>query len=226
MSLIDITGNRYGYLKVVRLSDKRDSCGVMLWECTCDCGKTIFVRGQSLKSGRTKSCGCFHSARTRESNTRHGATARKNFKRLYNIWKGIKRRCNNPNCDHYSSYGGRGIKICAEWEHDYGAFEKWAMANGYDDTMTIDRIDNDGNYEPSNCRFLSNASQRWNMRRNLNIMYKGKAYSTKEILNLFSLPCDAKMVKRIAEFYKRNKGMDDSKTEVYLNRQLREISAG
>lgn len=93
--------------------------------------------------------------------------------RLWNIYHGMKKRCNNPNCVRYKDYGGRGIVICPEWQDDFDAFADWAKTNGYDDTLTIDRVDVDGNYEPSNCRWITLKEQSRNMRKTVYAEYKG-----------------------------------------------------
>lgn len=93
--------------------------------------------------------------------------------RLWNIYHGMKKRCNNPNCARYKDYGGRGITICIEWQDDFDAFADWAKSNGYDETLTIDRIDVNGNYEPSNCRWVSLKEQSRNMRKTVYAEYKG-----------------------------------------------------
>ena len=87
--------------------------------------------------------------------------------RLYNTWYNVKARCTNPKNPRYSSYGGRGVSICEEWKHSFDTFKEWALRHGYDDALSIDRIDNDGNYEPSNCRWISNREQQRNKRTNL-----------------------------------------------------------
>jgi hypothetical protein len=97
--------------------------------------------------------------------------------RLYRIWGNIKSRCNNPNTTHYNSYGGRGISICKEWDNDFSAFMEWSISNGYNDSLTIDRIDQNGDYCPENCRWTSQKVQCNNFSRNKMITYLGKTQS-------------------------------------------------
>ena len=143
--------------------------------CECDCGKVTKVRIEHLKSGHTKSCGCYQKKQTSKAKRTHGREP----KRLYSIWSNMKTRCYNKNTECYSGYGGRGITVCDEWKK-FEAFRDWALSNGYSDDLTIDRIDNDGNYEPSNCRWATDDEQRNNTRRNHFLEYQGKRLTIKQ----------------------------------------------
>lgn len=112
----------------------------------------------------------------RESHKTHGLR----YTRLYNIWSNMKSRCNNPKHTYYKNYGGRGITICQEWQNDFQSFYNWAMANGYREKLTIDRIDTNGNYEPSNCQWASRKAQQNNRRYNHIITYNGESHSISE----------------------------------------------
>jgi len=144
--LIDMTGERFGRLVVVRRVEN-GKYGSM-WLCKCDCGNEISVYGRSLRLGHTQSCGCL----VKDIFTKHGMYK----SRLHKEWRGIKHRCKNPSASHYEQYGGKGIKVCDEWQGENGFvnFMNWAMANGYSDDKSIDRIDPNGNYDSSNCRWV------------------------------------------------------------------------
>ncbi len=115
----------------------------------------------------------------------HGDTNRNS--RLHRIWANMKARCKNPQNDRFHDYGGRGIKVCDEW-NDYLTFKEWAMSNGYADDLTIDRIDVNGNYEPSNCRWVDRLTQQNNMRTNTTLVYKGESHTLAEWSKIFNIP--------------------------------------
>lgn len=117
------------------------------WLCKCDCGKQTVVSAPNLKSGATRSCGCGLQESTIERSTKHGGR----YIKLYAVWIAMKDRCNNSNNKQFDDYGGRGIRVCKEWLDDFSAFQKWALANGYKEGLTIDRKDNDKGYSPNNC---------------------------------------------------------------------------
>ena len=169
MRAIDLTGQRFGRLTVIRMVGRKR---VALWECRCDCGNITNVWQSTLSQGRTVSCGCYH----RERVTKYGESRT----RLYSIWYNMLRRCENPKDYHYGDYGGRGIKVCAEW-HDFMAFKEWAMANGYRDDLTIERNDVNGNYEPSNCSWIPLKEQPKNRRSTVYLSYQGKQYTLSDL---------------------------------------------
>lgn len=147
----DLTGQKIGYLAVIRPTNKRKR-RYIIWLCQCDCGNVTEVRSDHLSVKDTSSCGCLQKERTQEAQYIHGETGT----RLYRIWRGMKQRCSNLRLRKYKYYGGRGIEVCSEWRK-YLNFRDWACINGYQDHLTIDRINNDGNYEPSNCEWVTKA---------------------------------------------------------------------
>lgn len=163
---IDLIGQRFGRLVVIERADS-NSKGRARWLCQCDCGEQVIVLGYSLRCGGTKSCRCLYNE---GNNTKHKLC----YTRLYNTWSCMKSRCTNAKDTRYKDYGGRGITICEEWLHDFQAFYDWAIANGYSDTLTIDRKDNDKGYYPDNCRWATKKEQNTNQRRNRWITYNGE----------------------------------------------------
>ena len=155
----NLTGKRFGRLKVIKYYGSNKN-GRALWLCQCDCGNTKVVLGNSLLSKLTFSCGCYNKEYSKELHSKHNMSSSK----LYKVWGGMKTRCYNKNFIYYCNYGGRGIKVCDEWKNDFSKFYKWAINNGYKEGLTIDRINNDGNYEPNNCRWVTRAEQNRNKR--------------------------------------------------------------
>lgn len=158
----DLTGKRFGRLTVVRRISPVGS--KVRWLCRCDCGTMKDVSAYELTSGKTRSCGCLQAESRHLRKVPNGRGTR-----LYNVWKSMKGRCYTPSCSSYKYYGARGIKVCDEWKDDYQAFYEWAMSSGYDPDApqgkcTIDRINVDGDYEPSNCRWVDAATQNANRR--------------------------------------------------------------
>lgn len=157
----DISGEKFGRLFVLEYAGNSEK-GIATWKCLCDCGNIVIVNGDNLRSGNTKSCGCLRDDTIANASVIHG----KSKSRLYRIYNHMKGRCCNKDDANYDSYGGRGIIICQEWLDDFMSFYKWAMENGYNENLSIDRINNDGNYEPSNCRWADNTTQCNNRRSN------------------------------------------------------------
>lgn len=193
----DIAGMRFG--RLVAVEPAREKSGY--WVCSCDCGNTTIVRHDHLETGKTLSCGCYAreiaSANGRQLLTKHGWYGTS----LYKRWIGMRYRCNNPNSSMWHLYGGRGIRVCDEWNNSFMAFKDWALANGYEETaptgeLTLDRIDTNGNYEPSNCRWISIFDQQSNRRNNRHVEYRGKQYTIAQLARKFNM-YEQTLVKRL-----------------------------
>ena len=170
----DLTGRRFGRLTVIAEAGRKR--GGVLWLCRCDCGVEKEIMSATLLNGTTVSCGCYN----RDINTKHD----KSHSKLYSIYQCMKDRCTNPNAQEWERYGGRGIKVCDEWLKDKAEFFDWALANGYEEAergrCTLDRIDNDGDYSPQNCRWVTMKEQARNRSNNVNIEYGGETHCLSE----------------------------------------------
>jgi len=180
--LKDLTGQRFGRLLVIKESG-RNKQGKAMWFCRCDCGNHKVVYSYSLISGATLSCGCLHNEGLSERSSTHN----KSKTRLYRTWSNIKQRCYNPNFTHYKYYGGRGLKMCDEWQ-SFEAFCDWAIANGYSENLTIERIDNDGDYEPNNCEWKTMKDQANNKSNNRKITFAGTTKTVAQWSNKTGIP--------------------------------------
>ena len=192
---IDMTGYKTGLITVLERAGSAQ--GQSTWLCKCACGKTFIQYGGILRKGSVKSCGHLRNSKIERqkiayktiAKTKHGASC----DRLYFMWASMKGRCYTKSNPSYHNYGGRGIVVCNEWKNDFSAFRQWAIENGYDENAprgecTLDRIDNNGNYEPSNCRWITMLEQCKNRRRAVLITYNGETHSTKEWANITGLP--------------------------------------
>lgn len=169
----DIVGRKFGLLTILAYSHTKNGCSY--WVCKCDCGNMKTVMKGNLIHQKTQSCGCLQRRRTSEHNKTHG----KSKERLYSIWRGMRNRCYNPGVKAYKNYGGRGIQVCKGWQK-YENFREWALSSGYEDQLTIERIDCDGMYEPGNCMWVTLSDQGKNTRRNRYIEYDGKRMTLAE----------------------------------------------
>jgi len=148
-------GQKFGRLIVIK------ECGrtrhqKILWQCLCECGEYTNVTTGALNSGHTKSCGCYHRERASIANLKHGFARVGKKHPLYFVWRTMKNRCTNPTVGS-KYYLDKGIRVCPEWSSSFESFKDWALASGYKEGLAIDRIDNDGYYEPSNCQWLTRA---------------------------------------------------------------------
>jgi hypothetical protein len=153
----NLNGLKFNRLLVLKDTGKRKNRNI-LWLCLCDCGNEIETISASLRRGQTQSCGCLRIENSAKNHyIKHGFAKRKGgrFPRIYRIWTGMKRRCDSISHSEYQRYGGRGIKVCDEWKNSFINFMTWALSHGYQENLTIHRIDNDGNYEPYNCQWIS-----------------------------------------------------------------------
>lgn len=175
-NFIDLTGQRFGRWTVVSRAEKRPSSKQAMWTCKCDCGNMGYVSSQDLRTGISKSCGCYNIEVIKKRDTKHGCSGT----RLYNIWLGIRDRTKREANQNYYRYGGRGIDIYPPWRDNFLEFKSWSDENGYDDTLTIDRIDNDRGYYPDNCRWTDYLTQANNTSKNLYIILDGEKHTLSE----------------------------------------------
>lgn len=176
---IDLTGQIFGRLTVIkRAQDKVDASGKKrcMWLCQCECGNQVVVLGEAMKRGACRSCGCYRHDALHEIQSTHGETNT----RLYGIWLSMRNRCNLSTSDAYADYGGRGIRVCDEWNSSFESFRDWSLENGYREDLTIDRIQNCGNYEPGNCRWVDRVAQANNRRSNRLLSLRGETHNVTE----------------------------------------------
>jgi hypothetical protein len=163
---VDEVGNKHGRFEVLEFSG-RDKQNCALWKCRCECGVEKVVRGSSLRSGEIVSCGCYMREVASATFTTHGLS-RRNPTGEYTIWAGMKQRCLSPTSDCYADYGGRGITVCDRWKNDFAAFYE-DMGPRPSPKHTLERKDNDGNYEPTNCIWLLKGDQVRNRRNSVRL---------------------------------------------------------
>ena len=172
--LIDLTDQRFGKLIVVKKA--KSNSKEVKWECKCECGNSIITKGIYLRTGDTKSCGCFAKEKLIQRNYKHG----KRHTRLYNIWRDMIRRCDSESRYAHEYYHDKGITVCNEWRKNFNSFYKWAVSNGYFDNLTIDRINTNGNYEPNNCRWVTMKTQGNNKTNNFLISFNDETHTLSE----------------------------------------------
>lgn len=181
MKYLDLTNKKFGKLTALeRISSKNNK---VVWKCLCDCGKITYVLTTNLTCGRTKSCGCLKDEKLIQRSTKHNQRHTK----LYEIWKSMKQRCFNPNNSSFHRYGGRGIIVCDDWKNNFSSFYDWSMTNGYSQNLSLDRIDNNSNYCPENCRWTDKLTQANNTRTNRYFVYKNQTKTIAEWSRFFNI---------------------------------------
>lgn len=192
-----LTGQKFGKMTVLGRDTDRQSKRTY-WMCQCECGKIKSCRADSLKQGAIVSCGCKKKAQDKINLVKHHSH-KQSGTRLYYSWQDMKKRCYNEGNSRYANYGGRGIKVCDEWKNDFTAFYQWAINNGYTETMTLDRINVDGDYEPNNCRWADVKTQCNNRTSNIKITIGNSTRTLTEWCEIFDVD-----YKKILARYHRN----------------------
>lgn len=190
--LIDLTGKRFDRL-IVKERRGTDNWKSSLWLCKCDCGNECLVTSHNLRTKHTKSCGCLQKEATVKSHTSHGHR----HTRLYGIWNSMVARCHRKNSKAFPVYGGRGITVCDEWK-SFADFLEWSLANGYNDGLSLDRINNEEGYCPGNCRWVTMETQANNKRSNVVVEYKGENHTLAEWSKILGIKY-ATLRKRVGE---------------------------
>jgi len=202
---IDISNKKYGKLTAIKKAFYKK--GKSYWVFRCDCGNEKIIIKDNVVKGQTKSCGCLQKEIAKITQLKNRAIHKKSRTRLYNVYSAIKARCYNKNVNNYNRYGGRGITVCDEWKNNFMSFYNWAIKNGYKENekrglCTIDRIDNNGNYCPENCRFVNNTIQARNTRKNHNITINNETKTLTEWIHIYKI-CQSTF------FNRKKKGFSD-----------------
>ena len=185
----DLTGERFGILIVIGVS-RRVKSGKReryYWKCKCDCGRIKEVRTDCLTRGLVRSCGCLKKEQNGINLTKFHRHKLSHTK-LWDTYYSMKSRCYDPADKRYKDYGGRGIKVCGEWESSFDEFANWAISHGFDKNLQIDRIDNNGDYSPENCRWVTQKENCRNRRSNVLIEYNGKMITLVEFSEIMNIP--------------------------------------
>lgn len=190
-------GDKYNRLTILDMYKEKSKT---VFKCKCDCGKIVDnIQPFSLISGNTKSCGCYNKELRMKRNLKHNDAHRENKTRLYKIWIDMRKRCNNPNTKSAKNYYFKNIKVCEAW-NDYNIFKEWALNNGYNDDLTIERIDNSLGYNPENCKWILKSEQSKNRTTNHYISYNGETHTLTEW-------CKIKNISRTTLYKKLKKGI-------------------
>ena len=188
----DLSGKEFGRWKVIRrVDDYITPSGnrFVQYECECSCKNRARknVLANALKSGKSSSCGCIQREKAKETAHQNFSTHSDSKSRLYRIWAEMRKRCNNKKSSNYKNYGARGVSICKEWD-DFETFKKWAMDNGYNDTLSIDRINVNGDYSPNNCRWANSITQNNNRRTNHYVTHNEETHTVAEWARILDVP--------------------------------------
>ena len=176
---IDLTGQQFGKLTVINQAPSNKH-GQARWNCQCECGKKIIVSGYILRQRKQCSCSdCYHKSRITHDLSDHP---------LYKTWQNMKNRCYLTTHPSYKGYGARGITVCEDWRVDFVTFYEWSISNGWGEGLSIDRIDVNGNYEPSNCRWVDDSVQANNKRKTLKFNYNGQLRTITELAEIANMP--------------------------------------
>ena len=182
MKFLDLTNKRFNRLLVLERTKNKGK--KTAWKCLCDCGNIVYVETTNLTSNRTKSCGCLKMEKLIQRSTTHNQRHTK----LYEVWKTMKQRCFNPNNQSFHRYGGRGISVCEEWKNSFSSFYEWSIKNEYKEGFSIDRIDNNGDYCPKNCRWADKLTQANNTRTNKYISFQGEVKTLAQWSRILNIP--------------------------------------
>lgn len=185
----DNVGKKYWNMTVIAIVPRtmKNGSHTYAWRCRCDCGNERLVAPAKLKFGHTKSCGCMKIERIKANPSMDRTTHGGRHDRLYNIWRGIKERCHAESCKDYGAYGGRGISVCEEWRNSYSKFKEWALNNGYDNNLSIERKDVNGDYRPENCCWIPLKDQNKNKRTSRWVEYNGERHIVSDWARIYGM---------------------------------------
>lgn len=189
----DLSGLRFGHLIVIR-ENGRSSQSNVKWLCKCDCGNEVSVNSSYLITKHTSSCGCFKKECSTNRFTTHGQTGT----HLYKIWASMIQRCHDRKSKSFKSYGEKGVSVCNEWR-EFEGFYSWAINNGYKETLSIDRIDCEGNYSPNNCQWIPLSLNREKHRDSIMLNYQGEERPLKTWCDKLNLPTQT-----VRRYYRKN----------------------